>query len=354
MKKPHSCCLYICGDIRLIGGIEKYNTDFVDALNSTQLDLKLITRKQGGTYAKLKLILEALQKAISCKPNYVFCGHLNFVPIALLLYLFLGVPYSVNLYGIETIKVSKILQRLGLRLADRVIVISHYTKDLLRRQNLVFEDKISLLPSAVDGEKYKIMPQRNKLKKKYGLENRFVLLTLSRLSGDEQKGQHRVLEALASQPHLLSSLTYIIAGPGVDPRVDEVFSKYPQLKDNVLRLPNVSDEMKVELYNLSDSFILPSKNEGFGIVFIEAMACGLPVIASDGYGCREALEDGRLGHLVDPNSCENISGAISQAVFSNNELYALRGQDLRKACIAKFGIENWKASINTFVADMMK
>ena len=64
----------------------------------------------------------------------------------------------------------------------------------------------------------------------------------------------------------------------------------------------VPESEKVDYYRLADLFALPSRGEGFGIVFLEAMACGVPTMAGKFDGGREALDDGRLGILVDPGS----------------------------------------------------
>ncbi len=72
------------------------------------------------------------------------------------------------------------------------------------------------------------------------------------------------------------------------------------------------EEEKCDLYNLADVYVMPSRAEGFGFVFLEAMASGLPVIASKYDGGRDALLDGRLGLLVDPSSPAEIRAAIME------------------------------------------
>jgi hypothetical protein len=72
------------------------------------------------------------------------------------------------------------------------------------------------------------------------------------------------------------------------------------LSDKVVFTGRISESEKVAHYNLADAYVMPSTGEGFGIVLIEAAACGVPVVGSRVDGSREALLDGRLGHLVDP------------------------------------------------------
>ena len=70
--------------------------------------------------------------------------------------------------------------------------------------------------------------------------------------------------------------------------------------DRVVFAGWIPDEQKVAHYRLADAFAMPSRGEGFGIVFLEAMACGVPVLASTLDGSREAVLDGQLGLLADP------------------------------------------------------
>jgi phosphatidylinositol alpha-1,6-mannosyltransferase len=74
----------------------------------------------------------------------------------------------------------------------------------------------------------------------------------------------------------------------------------------------VSEDDKVEYYNLADAFLMPGWGEGFGIVLLEAMACGLPTLASILDGSREALRDGELGVLVDPRNSEDLKQGIRE------------------------------------------
>ena len=76
----------------------------------------------------------------------------------------------------------------------------------------------------------------------------------------------------------------------------------------------VSEAEKVEHYRLADAYVMPSRGEGFGIVFLEAMACGIPVVGSKLDGGREALCDGKLGILVDPADRNELKAGILTAL----------------------------------------
>ena len=71
------------------------------------------------------------------------------------------------------------------------------------------------------------------------------------------------------------------------------------------------DEEIVDYYNLCDIFVIPSKGEGFGIVYLEALACGKPVIGGNQDGAIDALCNGELGLLIDPDSVDEIASNLS-------------------------------------------
>ena len=82
----------------------------------------------------------------------------------------------------------------------------------------------------------------------------------------------------------------------------------------------IDENEKVDHYRLADVYVMPSLGEGFGIVFLEAMSCGIPVVASKLDGGREALRDGMLGTLVDPSNQEDIINGIKRALRSDRQI----------------------------------
>ena len=336
--------LYLCGDMSRIGGIEKYNRDFIAALELADVEVRVVQRRVGGVISKIRFVMAAMKALLCRRPDYVVCGHLYFSPIALFAHTFLGVRYSLSLYGIEAINIDKPIYRKAVCSADRVIVISEYTKQLVARQFTLAPEKFFMLISSVDEERCYLLPERESFKSKYGFEGGPVVLTLSRLSSGEEKGQHRVLAAMPEVLKRYPNAKYVVAGPGSDERLDQVLSEHPGLANNLVRIGPVSEEQKLELYNLCDVFILPSKNEGFGIVFIEALACGAQVIASDAYGCREGLRDGKLGWLVNPDDPLSISHEILNALDR-----ALTGNEQQRACLRQDSLKiyGYRAWCNT-------
>ena len=344
--------LFLSGDQALIGGIEKYNHDLKESISLCDADIRLVQRKQGGLAQKILFLLKIAGKLLSNKFDYVVCGHLYFSSVPLLINLLFGTKYSISIYGIEAIRITNFLHRLALNKADKVIVISEYTKSLISNQFTLPDHAYVYLPSSIDENIFNIQEDKALLKKKYGLEGRLVILTLSRLSSDEEKGQDRVLKAFDKIANKDGKIKYVMAGPGEDKRVDKVLHENVNLKGNVIQMGSVTPHQQVELYNLCDLFILPSKNEGFGIVFIEALSCGVPIIASDGFGCREALLGGKLGHLVDPDDIDAIASKITSVLQSVKGITIDARVNIRNQSIEMYGRNKWNERVGFFVQGM--
>jgi glycosyltransferase involved in cell wall biosynthesis len=104
----------------------------------------------------------------------------------------------------------------------------------------------------------------------------------------------------------------------------------------------VSEAEKVAHYNLADVYVMPSYGEGFGIVFLEAAACGLEVIGSKVDGSREALLDGILGQLVDPKKPEELTSAIVAALTKT-------ARRSRNDAIGTFDVSHFRARVRDWV-----
>ena len=343
--------LYLCGDMAQVGGIEKYNKDFLSALSLLDIDVTVIERSIGEIKSKLIFIFKSLFTILFNKPDYIICAHINFTPVVLFAHYLRKIPYSVSLYGIEAIKIRNEIHNDAIRKASKLIVISEYTKSLISNQFDFHDDKYFMLPSSVNANDFILNEDIQGLRNKFSFTSAPLILTLSRLSTEEEKGQHRVLQALPAVLEKIPNAVYVIAGPGNDDRVNQILDGDPNLRKSVTILGGVSDEQKNDLYNLCDVFILPSKNEGFGIVFIEALACGAEVIASDGYGCREGLYDGVLGKLVDPDNITDISNRLCDSL-SNSDNLETRKQ-IRAASLDVYGYDQWCDKIKKFIAEVV-
>jgi len=346
--------LYLCGELSLIGGIEKYNTDFIAAINLTGARVKVVERKTGGIASKVSFIIRALFSMLTFLPNHIICAHLHFSPIAFAAFKFFKVNFSLALYGIEAITINNSIYRLAVNNAKKIIVISEYTKYLVNSQFKLSDDKFFMLISSVDSKSNMFLENPLDLKKKYGFKDDLIILTISRQSSIEEKGQHRVIKAYLEVLKKFPNSKYIMAGPGSDIRVKEILNDNPTIQNNVLNLGLINDTEKNELYNLCDVFVLPSKNEGFGIVFIEALVCGAKVIASNGFGCFDGLLNGRLGVVVNPDDSKELEDAISNTL-QNAPMWTIEDRRrIREQTLEVYGYESWCEKVENFIVQIGK
>ena len=109
-------------------------------------------------------------------------------------------------------------------------------------------------------------------------------------------------------------MVYLVVGDGDDrPRLEARASALG-IHDQVVFTGYVTDAEKPDYYRLADLFAMPGRGEGFGIVYLEALACGVPVLASTADASREVLRDGAWGRLVDPSDLVAIRAAILAAL----------------------------------------
>lgn len=252
--------------------------------------------------------LRAVAAAWRAKPDLVICGHINLLPIAF------GRPLPVAfkhpllvVHGIEAWK----RRRLPLAQCRAVVSVSALTRDRLVGWSH-YDGPTFVLPNAVHLEQYGIRPKRQDFMARYHLEGKRVLLTVGRLEAAERsKGFDEMLEVL---PDLPDDVVYMIAGGGNDAQRLQLRARELGVTSRVVFTGLFADDEKPDLYNLADAYVMPSRGEGFGFVFLEAMACGVPVIGSKLDGGREALLDGKLGMLVDPTNRAELRAAIVETL----------------------------------------
>ena len=128
-------------------------------------------------------------------PNYILCCHINFSTILYFLSLIKNIKFSVSIYGIEVIEKLPKLKLLSLNKADKIVTISNYTQELIIKQNIALKSKIVIIKSCVNDRLYK-KKKLKFIKKDFKLNNKKIILNLSRLSTFEEKGHDRVLKSL--------------------------------------------------------------------------------------------------------------------------------------------------------------
>lgn len=150
------------------------------------------------------------------------------------------------------------------------------------------------------------------------------ILFLGRL--ESRKGIHTFLKAIPLLRNKHANLQFRIAGEDPENVYQNIFNEEnPSNTAEVTFLGEITHEQKVEEYNNCDIFAAPSLYESFGLIYIEAMSFGKPVIGCSAGGAIEVIKDKEVGYLIEPGSVEELSAAINLLV-SNHDLRAKMGE----------------------------
>jgi glycosyltransferase involved in cell wall biosynthesis len=282
------------------------------------------TANHHGPLRSVVFALRGIALAWQERPACIVTTHLNFLGVMRMARTLTRARILSVLHGIDVWHLNGTLRRQSLRAADHLMSVSRHTRDIALRDFHFPPDRVSVMPNTFDEERFSPGPKPEYLLKRHGItpENR-VLLTVSRLNiGDRLKGQRQVLIALALMRERLSGFRYLLAGSGSDfDHLKEVASELG-IEDSVIFTGQLASDELPDYYRLADIFVMPSMMEGFGIVFLEAMASGKVVVAGNRDGAVDALDGGRLGVLVDPYDAKSLADTLTQLLNgpSNNTL----------------------------------
>lgn len=324
------------------GGIAQYNRDFLGALAAEQgvASIHILPRHAPDAFAvpekihqtaraasRLSFVFRALATALTHKADIVFCGHINLAPLAALVARLSGARLMVQLHGFEAWDRPGRWHRRAVEAADLVLCVSRYTRARFLQWAAVEPDSVVVLPNTVSS--IFVPGDGSALRKTWGLEGKRILLTVGRMDKAERyKGQDRVIKAIPALVRDGHDVIYVILGDGNDQARLEDAAREAGVSDRVLFVGAVGRETLISAYRMADLFVMPSTGEGFGIVFLEAMASGTPALGLAAGGTPDPMVDGQLGYVVSEAELPvAISGifagpapnpdALSAAVFSH-------------------------------------
>jgi phosphatidylinositol alpha-1,6-mannosyltransferase len=206
-------------------------------------------------------------------------------------------------------------RRRALLAAHHVVVVSRFTAGVVAE--LLGEagrGRIRLIENGVDVDRFRPLPRPADLASQYGLGAAFVFVSVCRLL--EKKGIDQAIRAFVRVADEFPDSRYLIVGDGPYRAALEAIAASCGVTDKVVFAGAVAEEELVDHYALGDVFVMPNRRlangdtEGFGLVFLEANACGLPVIAGSDGGSIDAVRHGANGLLVDGHSVDAIAGAM--------------------------------------------
>lgn len=294
---------------------------------------------------KMAFGLRSIWAGISSR--IVILSHLNIIVFGYIIKLLHpSAKLMLFAHGIEVWKRLSWIQAKGLKKCDTVICVSNFTREKMislhgvdRHRCLVLNNCLDpYLPEAKNDDKSLELLTKYSLK-----QDNIVLLTLSRLSAhDRDKGYEKVLKAVNVLKEEFPMLVYMIAGKYDDAEkkwLDNLIDQL-ELKNRVVFTGYVQDDQLAAHFGLSDIYVMPSRKEGFGIIFIEAMHYGKPVIAGNKDGSVDALANGKFGLLVNPDDQIAVTNALREMIV-NKQLYIPNHQLVKEY----FGYKKYKSKL---------
>ncbi len=192
--------------------------------------------------------------------------------------------------------------------ASLVVTISNYSLEKIQQHYDVDVSKVRIVPNGVDIEKFKPTENATAIKQRFGLGSEPCVLFVGSLI--PRKGLPILIEAAKKIVKQKSDTKFLIVGEGpLRPQLT-LSLESANLSGNFRFLGNLKDDVLIAVYNCSDVFVLPSIQEGQGIVLLEAQASGKPIVGFDVGGINEAVRSGETGLLVNRGSSDELANAL--------------------------------------------
>jgi glycosyltransferase involved in cell wall biosynthesis len=272
------------------------------------------------------------------RPDHLISIHLNFGPLAHWAKRAFGTPFTLVAHGIDVHNDLSAARRRAFLSAERVVAVSEWTRRRLLDLGIK-PTHIAVLPNTVNESRFTVAARPEWLADRYNLRpGERVVLTVARLDSTEgYKGYDRIVQALVAIQASCGPVRFIVVGAGDDRARLKALARAVGIEQAVTFGGFVPDDELADHYRLADVFAMPSTGEGFGIVFLEAMACGTPVLGGNCDGSVDALDGGRLGRLVDPNDTSAIASGIIALLKREGAAWWFDRDSLHNAVIKRFG-----------------
>lgn len=238
----------------------------------------------------------------------IHCGRVIHEGVTALVVSYLtGIPYRCFIHGedVETAATSReqsLLVKQVCKKATNLICNSENSRQLTASLGFASADKCEVLHPGADLQRFVPAPEDKEFKQRMSWNDKFILVTVGRLQ--QRKGQDMLIQALPQIVKAIPNCLYVVIGSGeLAPHLQDLVSQH-NMQDHVQFLSGLDDESLIKCYQQSDVFILPNRTigndiEGFGMVLVEAQACGKSVVAGDSGGTKETMGIGETGHIID-------------------------------------------------------
>ena len=268
---------------------------------------------QGFGRSKPRFVLAALKLAAR-RPGVVLANHPNLAPVATAMRLLSPrLRVVVMTYGIDVWETLPPLRRASLRRASAVTSCSTFTAQKLVSVQHVNSDRVFHIPLSLDPEFMELAESAPGLPPPQGFPEGRIVLSVGRWAANERyKGLDHLIQALPELQRRVRNVYLVAVGDGDDrPRL-EALARETGVADSVIFLRGLSRPDLVACFARCDVFALPSAGEGFGYVFVEAMALGKPTIGGAHGGTPDIIQDGDTGYLVTHGDVARLATVIGK------------------------------------------
>jgi len=264
------------------------------------------------------------------------------------------IPYVLVVYGVDAWRMSRFSRQIVAH-SRRLASISEFTTKRVKAQ-LASAFPISYLPPTVDANRFQPGSPTVDVRAMHDLSaNDCVVLCVCRFAASEQyKGYDCLLRAWPSVLKRIKNARLLFVGKGNDLLRAKKLADAEGLNETVRFAGFVEADLLPDYYRACDVFAMPSVGEGFGIVFLEALACGKPVIAGDKDGSADPLLKGELGILINPLSVDELTEALIKAMTGDGPKHLYDSLWLRNHVIAAYGPQIFKERMRLFIDQSME
>ena len=344
--------LFLASDTSQFGGIQEYTKSFREGLSELGVRNDIVERMAGGFAAKASFAVKFIAAALSRRPDFIVCTNINFAPLCFLSKKILGIPYSINFYGIEARQLNY-FQKVHVRSAALVLAPFEETLRNVLRQVSEANGRTMILPNPVNTAEFIIKERSAELATRYGLDpGAKIILTICRMSklDGDNKGYRRVIRAMPETLKTVPNAKYLLVGGGDDVPGAKALAERLGLQEKVIFAGRVEAAEMADHYNLADVFALPSKNEGFpAIVLLESLVSGVPVVGGNQPDSVVPPWNGEVALIAEADNIPSIARAVIEILSGNAPKTLYDREFLRKRIIADYGPEAHLQKVRKFL-----
>jgi glycosyltransferase involved in cell wall biosynthesis len=255
-------------------------------------------------------------------------------------------------HGIEVWEPLSTIRRRALRGASLILAPTHDTADHVATQQQIPRDRVRVLPWALDPDFEALTSATSRAALPALFPEGRVILTVGRWQANERyKGMDTLISALPRLLHEWTDLQLVAVGEGDDRPWLEQIAEGCGVRRHVHFFSGLSFSELAACYSACEIFALPSRGEGFGLVYLEAMARGKPVIGGGHGGAPEVIDDGRTGYLVQHGDVPQLATSI-ETLLANPDLAREMGTRGRERVNRDFKFSAFAKSLKKIVREL--